>query len=108
MKILIPVLGFGNSGGYRVLSKLADELIKIGHSVDFLSPDTSENPYFPTAASILWADKNGNILSSNNGFTKRANAISNQRQLTKAILKLVLIFYDIIIANHSLTTIQLE
>lgn len=59
MKILIPVLGFGKSGGYRVLSKLADELIKLGNSVTFLSSNFSSRPYFPTNAEIIWMDNNG-------------------------------------------------
>lgn len=108
MKILIPVLGFGNSGGNRVLSKLADELIKLGYGVQFLSPDTSENPYFPTCATILWADKNGNLMSSHNDSGKKATAISNQKQVLKALLKLDRNSYDLIIANHSLTTIPIK
>ncbi len=56
MKILIPVLGFGKSGGYRVLSKLADELIELGNSVTFLSSYYSSKPYFPTKAEIAWFD----------------------------------------------------
>ncbi|MEO8414884.1 MAG: glycosyltransferase family 4 protein [Ginsengibacter sp.] len=110
MKILIPVLGFGHFGGYRVLSKLADELIKLGNCVEFLSPDTSESPYFPTSARILWADKNGNLKPNNNekGMGKKGSALSNQKQLTKAFLKLDSELYDIIIANHSLTTIPIK
>ncbi|GGH52967.1 glycosyl transferase [Comamonas phosphati] len=52
MKILIPVTGFGASGGMRVLSRLADEFIKNGHSVDFLAPYDRSIPYFPTNAKI--------------------------------------------------------
>lgn len=52
MRILIPVIGFGASGGMRVLSKLADEFIKAGHSVEFLAPYDRSNPYFPTSAKI--------------------------------------------------------
>jgi hypothetical protein len=33
MKILIPILGFGRTGGYRVLSQLATEWCKQGHAV---------------------------------------------------------------------------
>jgi hypothetical protein len=57
MNILITVLGFGRSGGYRVLSKLADELINLNHNVYFLSPDSSKDLYFPTKAKILWTDR---------------------------------------------------
>ena len=108
MKILIPVLGFGNSGGYRVLSKLADELIKLGNDVDFLSPDTSEKPYYPTIASILWADKKGNLVSNNSEMGKKPSAFLSQKQLTSALLKLDSGLYNVVIANHSLTTIPIK
>jgi len=108
MKILIPVLGFGHSGGNRVLSKLADELIILGHFVEFLSPDTSNIPYFPTSASLLWADKNGNLTPFHITTGKKGTALSNLVRLTKAILKLNKGTYDIIIANHSLTTIPIK
>ena len=107
MKILIPVLGFGRSGGNRVLSNLADELIKLGHIVKFLSPDTSEKPYFPTTAEILWADKNGNIKTTNIK-TKKASVFSIQKSLTRAFIKLDPESYDVIIANHSFTTIPIK
>lgn len=66
MKILIPVLGFGKSGGYRVLSKLADELIKLGNHVTFLSSNFSNQPYFPTMADIIWVNSNGKTQSRPN------------------------------------------
>ncbi|HEY5406520.1 MAG TPA: glycosyltransferase family 4 protein [Ginsengibacter sp.] len=108
MKILIPVLGFGNSGGNRVLSKLADELIRIGHCVEFLSPNTSDLPYFPTLGSILWVDRKGNIISNHNERIKKATALSNQTSLLKALSKLDTKPYDVIIANQSLTTIPIK
>lgn len=109
MKILIPVLGFGHFGGYRVLSKLADELIKQGHSVAFINPDISTQPYFPTMAEILWVDNKGDLKAhnKNNKFVK-ATGFSNQKHLTRAFLKLDPKSFDIIIANHSLTTIPLK
>ena len=108
MKILIPVLGFGNSGGYRVLSKLANELIKLGNDVDFLSLVTSGKQYYPTIAKILWADKKGNLVSYNTGSRRKATAFLNQKQLTSALLKLDSGLYNIVIANHSLTTIPIK
>ncbi len=51
-KILIPVLGFGSSGGMRVLSQLASYFIKAGHATEFLAPNDGVEPYFPTAASV--------------------------------------------------------
>lgn len=53
MKIIFPVVGFSKSGGYRVLSKLADEFIACGHEVVFVSPCYGGRPYYPTNAKII-------------------------------------------------------
>ena len=103
MKILIPILGFGRAGGYRVLSKLANELIQSGHSVDFLCSENSGNPYFPTLAKIKWIDKKGLITGNKSESGKKDNAFSIQKNLTKALSKIPKDYYDVIIANHSLT-----
>jgi len=109
MKILIPVLAFGNAGGYRVLSKLANELIDLGHSVEFLCPNGNKEPYFPTLAGIWWIDADGNISKQNNpGTAKKENAFSIQQKLKKALCKLPKNAYDIIIANHSLTVLPIK
>ena len=108
MKILIPILGFGHAGGYRVLSKLANELIHLGHSVEFLCTEGSEDPYFPTLAAIKWIDEKGLITSNKRKNVKKENAFSIQRKLTKALYKIAKNSYDIIIANHSLTTLPIK
>ena len=108
MKILIPVLGFGQAGGYRVLSKLANELISIGHQVDFLCPDESRISYFPTLAIIKWVDDKGRIVLDRNKNNKKGNAFSIQRKLVKALSALSKDSYDLIIANHSLTTLPIK
>jgi glycosyltransferase involved in cell wall biosynthesis len=104
MKILIPVLCFGRSGGYRVLSKIADELIYIGHDVEFLSPDGSEKPYFPTLAKVNWADSKGNIHQNENNNTHTTESFfSIQQKLTRGLRSIPKDAFDIIFANHSLT-----
>ncbi len=108
MKILIPILGFGRAGGYRVLSKLADELIHLGHSVDFLCPDGGDQPYYPTIARIWWIDKSGSLSTVNNNLDKKNNVFSIQQKLTRALRKLSKNSYDVIIANHSLTTFPIK
>lgn len=108
MKILIPILGFGRAGGYRVLSKLADELILLGHSVDFLCPYKSENPYFPTNATIKWIGEKGLITENKPEVSKKANALSIQKNLTNALRKIPKDEYNVIIANHSLTTLPIK
>jgi glycosyltransferase involved in cell wall biosynthesis len=109
MNILIPVLTFGPGGGHRVLSKLADELIRIGHHVAFLCPDGNKPPYFPTLAEIKWADRDGNITAEHNsGPSNQENALSIQKKLKKALYKIPKSSYDLVIANHSLTVIPIK
>lgn len=55
MRIYIPVMGFGKAGGFRVLSKMANELVDRGHEVKFVCPSKSLRPYFPTKAEIIWS-----------------------------------------------------
>lgn len=108
MKILIPILGFGNSGGNRVLSKLADELILLGNDVTFLCPDCSDLPYFPTNANIIWAGKSGKINGLKSYKKKKVNFLGVQFKLWITLLRLRPKAYDVYIANHSLTTYPLK
>ena len=101
MKILIPVLGFGRGGGYRVLSKLADEWIRQGHQVDFICPFASDEPYFPTIARILWIDDLGRVRQSRSPSGKQ-----NGWRYVSALffgLSRIARHYDIVLANQSLT-----
>lgn len=66
MKILIPLaVNFGKHGGFRVLSKLADNWLALGHDVEFLVHVSSPKPYFPTNAKIRYYDLTGKILENN-------------------------------------------
>lgn len=66
MKIIIPLTcGFGPQGGWRVLSELANHWILEGHEVSFLVHKSSNIPYFPTQATILWFDNKGKIHEKN-------------------------------------------
>lgn len=107
MNVLIPVLSFGRAGGNRVLSKLADELMKLGHRVDFLCPDGSQEPYYATNADIKWIDENGSIVPHNNTHSGD-NAFTIQRKLKKGLAKIPKCQYDVLIANHSLTVIPVH
>lgn len=104
MRILIPVLGFGRAGGYRVLSEIANAWVRAGHEVDFLAPDTSGMPYFPTIAGIAWCDDKGLVL-----VDKKAREFSPKRgwQLLLSLyhgVKTIGNEYDVVLANHSFTT----
>lgn len=101
MKILIPILGFGRTGGYRVLSQLASEWCKQGHEVDFLCPDTSAHPYFPTTGRILWVNDIGTSCSGPNP-NKAVSGRYNIRALFCGLRQLDP-NYDILLANQCLT-----
>lgn len=101
MKIIIPILGFARAGGYRVLSQLANEWIKQGHDVDFLCPDSSDEPYFPTSAGIVWIDDAGN-LSRERGAIEKPSGWYHLKSLYRG-LKVIGKEYGVIFANHSLT-----
>lgn len=107
MKILIPVLGFGSSGGYRVLSNLANELIDLGNDVMFICPLGFKKPYFPTKAKILWADKYGILSPIEKTEITTPKAAAIQRSLISAFSKIPEDSYDIIFANQSLTTLPI-
>lgn len=101
MKVLIPVIGFARTGGYRVLSELANSWIRQGHDVAFLCIDSSDEPYFPTKAKIIRIDARG-ICS--NAKVKQEKQ-SRWHHIKSLFLGLNLIgrHYDVILANHSLT-----
>lgn len=108
MRILIPILGFGKSGGYRVLSQFANYWIKAGHEVTFLCNSNSIEPYFPTNADIIWFNDKGIMVSSPQSIKKSPmNVFIKQYALYKA-LNLYGIKYDIIMANHSLTALPIS
>jgi glycosyltransferase involved in cell wall biosynthesis len=109
MKIYIPILGFGKAGGFRVLSNLANQWIKLGHETYFICiPNKNLNyiPYYPTNATILYFNLNGELISDLKEFNKFSKSIFFRlRQLyglTKAINKHTT-NEDIILANYSLT-----
>ena len=105
MKILIPVVGFGKEGGYRVLSNLANTWIEMKHEVTFLSVSDSIEPYYPTQAKILWVDEKGfvpkNLLLK---YKRTFKFIKNFYSLYKGLNALRNKKYDIVLANQSYTT----
>lgn len=109
MKILIPVIGFGHSGGYRVLSELANNWKMAGHEVDFVSYHLQASPYFKTTAGIIWVDVHGIPTIKNNQDTPRriTFVLENLIALYRAV-KLLQSEYDLILANHSLTALPVR
>lgn len=103
MRVLIPILGFARTGGARVLSELASAWTRAGHSVDFLVPDTSSEPYFPTSAAVRWVGPDGVVSSVKpSGGEARETGVRNLFVLWRGLRK-VAGGYDVVLANHSLT-----
>jgi glycosyltransferase involved in cell wall biosynthesis len=105
MKIAIPVLGFGRSGGYRVLSELASAWVKKGHEVTFVCGCPSDIPYFPTMAQILWLDERGEVMA-NCSPRKDVGGVKYVASGLHSLLKGLNRYgrdYDIVLANQSLT-----
>ncbi|MDH4459938.1 MAG: glycosyltransferase family 4 protein [Flectobacillus sp.] len=107
MKIVIPVTGFGKSGGYRVLSQLANYWIRKGHQVTFISHVKSMAVYFPTDAEIIWVDNAGNKcdfedhekFANKTGLKQFLNTLNSLRIALNKYCE----GYDVILANHSFT-----
>lgn len=109
MKIVIPVTGFGKSGGFRVLSELANNWIRSGHDVMFISHVKSIPVYFPTTAKILWIDNSGNECD----FQEKSKEYLTQKGIIQFLLTLNSLRialnkfcdgYDIVLANHSFSS----
>lgn len=105
MRILIPIIGFGRAGGYRVLSELANHWVASGATVDFLVDHRSDPPYFPTQGGIRRFDRHGrDVAQTDRGarFADSGNAASIFLGMWRALRRLSA-SYDIVLANHSLT-----
>lgn len=100
-------MGFGRSGGYRVISELAGAWVRFGHEVTIIAHCSTERPYFPTAADILLVDDQGRPTGADSygsgprrsGFDLVShNLVALLRALNKNASAV-----DVILANHSLT-----
>ncbi len=104
MKILIPVLGFGPSGGYRVLSRLATEWKRAGHHAVLLAPIGTPPPYHPTEAPVWWAGPTGPVVEQRPEAVAaaRRRGLRNIASVWNGVRQLAANF-DIVLANHSFT-----
>ena len=109
LSVLIPVLEFGRGGGYRVLSKLADEWIERGAKVAFLAPAGSGLPYYPTKASIYWIGTRESDSEYSARDHRWIRAYRQARKFWRLLRDLsrgidsVPGSWDVVLANHSLT-----
>ena len=106
MKILIPITDFGHGGGGRVLSRLASAWTAAGHPTDFLVDVRSSKPYFPTDAGVHRFNSKGLVgrnFSNELTFSSSGNALSIYGGMYLGLNQIGR-NYDVILANHSLTT----
>jgi glycosyltransferase involved in cell wall biosynthesis len=102
-RVLIPVLGFGRTGGFRVLAKLADEWARGGMRTAFLAPCWSDRPHFPTTAEIHWVNEWGR--STGHVGPSCRSALGGVGSFLAIMLGVARTGpWDAIVANHSLTT----
>ena len=107
MKIAIPLIGFSNTGGYRVLSRLASQWSDWGHDVVMIAHRTSRHPYFPVSCKILWVDNLGRESEwtgpvNRRGLASKVHVAAQLFALSRALNRYFQKF-DVILANHSLT-----
>jgi glycosyltransferase involved in cell wall biosynthesis len=108
MRIAIPILGFGRSGGNRVLSRFASEWVRAGHEVTFLAHRAGELPYFPTEAGCIWLDDDGRASAAPGGpSTSRrlagAAGVARNVRALRAGLGRHAASAHVVLANHALT-----
>ena len=99
MKILIPVIGFGNSGGNRTLSYFSTYWCEKGENVDFVCPNWND-PYFPTKANIIRIDKNGEPSNSPCEMSMLEKSIALIKFIKKNRKE-----YNVFLASHYFTSI---
>lgn len=103
LKIVIPLLGFGRAGGFRVLSELATHWQRFGHEIVFLVDATEGNttPYFPTEAKIDIVETSG-IKLTKGALQKIERVLRGTWGLAYA-LSSAYKDWDIILASRDLT-----
>lgn len=102
-RILIPVLGFGKAGGYRVLSKLATEWSRSGFRPAFLAPAGGPPPYYPTEAEILWCDLAGPVTRDPGEQHAQGRIVARSTRALMNGLRQVRRSFDVVVANQSST-----
>ncbi len=107
MKILVPIIGFGPTGGFRVLSRLATEWHRAGHVVTIVSPLGTATPYHPTEADVRWAPLLGRVTAVSPGLVaRRWQGLRNMVSVWNGTRRLAA-DYDVVLANHSLTALPI-
>lgn len=102
MKILIPVMSLSKSGGFKVLTQLANFGKNSGHQVTFVCPFTTDEPYYDAQFPVLKIDKKGDVVSTKQEHANEVRGIIKIIALWRYLLKYSR-KYDAVIANRNLT-----
>jgi glycosyltransferase involved in cell wall biosynthesis len=100
MKILIPVLSLGKSGGIKVLTNLANYWTAMGIQVTILVTDQLNTPYYPVKCHLKYINGKGEVLDKN--FGKKTSSFSKLYAMY-IYLKKNSHNYDVVLANYNLT-----
>lgn len=93
----------------RSLSLLANEWIKMGHEVTFLCHESTDKPYYPTIANIIYHDDNGLIsLKPNADRRQTSHSIYASMFSLYRALNSIESTYDVGIATFYLTAYPLK
>lgn len=92
MKVLIPLISFGKSGGIKVISNLANYWIKQGHIVTIVTA-ADDTPYYATRAEIVFISQGKNDKTS----------VLKKLYLLFDFIRRESINYDVVLANYNLT-----
>ena len=104
LKILIPILSLGKSGGIRVLCLLANYWKRAGHDVKILTYHGSDFPYYTVEVNVIWVDETGNQQLKNDNTLNLENSIVQRLKGIYKFLKKCSKEYDIVLANQNLST----
>ena len=98
MKILIPDMSFVKSGGFKVLSNLANYWTNNGHEVTILVPMDESFPYYPLICNIVRIDRKGNVSQEVESYGAIARLLSLFRYINRESYN-----FDIVLANYNKT-----
>lgn len=101
LSIIIPILSLGKSGGYRVLSMLANNWKSEGISVKIIAYYGNDKPYYPIEADIIWIDENGKEMNENESQKNVKNSLLKRVKGIYIYLKNNQSKYNIVLANHN-------
>lgn len=101
MKILVPIFNFSKAGGMRVLSKLCNKWVEMGHEVTILTYYINTEPYYPINCKVIFIDEMGKETNNNNQKDNNRTGLKRMSGIIR-YLKKYSSEYDVILANYNL------